>query len=114
MFETGLYEVVMRDMIRWYRDHDFSDMREDIRDEILDIYLDNGKPLIEGAKIQIAINVHFIAMAYDDVEMQLLEEEIMNAETKSTAKEVLKKISERLKEPRYSGAPSKMPLPPNL
>ncbi|MBQ0372958.1 hypothetical protein [Providencia rettgeri] len=114
MFEPNVYDAIMKEFIRWYRDLDFSEMREDARDEILDIYVDNGKPLIEGAKYQIAINVHFIAMAYDDVEMQLLEEEIMNAETKNAAKEILNKISERLKEPRYSGAPSKMPSPPNL
>ncbi|HEM6859177.1 TPA: hypothetical protein U2I44_004165 [Providencia rettgeri] len=112
MFEPNVYEAIMKEFIRWYRDLDFSEMREDARDEILDIYVDNGKPLIEGAKYQIAINVHFLAMAYDDVEMQLLEEEIMNAETKNTAKEVLKKISERLKDSKFENAPLKMPIAP--
>lgn len=109
MFEPHVYEAVMKDLVRWYRDHDFDGMREEVSNEILDIYLDDGKPLIEETKYQIAINIHFIAKAYDDDQMLNLQDQIINATTKEEAKQALNKISERLKDNKFSGIPLKAP-----
>lgn len=102
MLDKNIYETVISDLIRWYRDHDFSEMRKDARNEILDIYVENGKPLIQNAKYQIAINIHFIAIAYNDDVIFNIEDEVMNANTKNELKEILYKISNLLKEEKYT------------
>lgn len=109
MFEPHVYEAVMKDLVRWYRDHDFEGMRDDASSQILDIYIDDGKPLVEETKYQIAINIHFIAKAYDDDQILHLQDEIVNATTKEEAKQVLNKIRERLKDSKFSGIPLKIP-----
>ncbi len=105
MLDKNTYEAVMKDLIYWYRDLDFSKMDEEARKEILDIYIENGNPLIQNAKYQIAINIHFIATAYNDDAIFNIEDEIMNANTKNELKEILYKISNILKDDKYTHTP---------
>lgn len=50
MLDKNTYEAVMRDLIYWYRELDFSEMNEEARKEILDIYIEDGNPLIKNTK----------------------------------------------------------------
>lgn len=99
--DTAIYGKAVLDMIRWYRNLDFSQMREDARDEILDIYIDDGKPVLENTKIQISLTVTIISLAYNDIELLQLQKEIMDVTKKEDAKRVLNQLSEHLKSPKY-------------
>lgn len=106
MLDKNTYEAAMRDLIHWYRDLDFSEMSEEVRKEILDIYIENGNPLIKNAKYQIAINIHFIAIAYNDDDVIFnIEDKVMNANTKNELKEILYTLSNILKDDKYTHLP---------
>lgn len=114
MLKRNSYEFVIKEMIRWYRDFDFSKMRVDFRDEMQSIYINDDRPLRDYIKIQIAINVYMFALAYEDKKMHVLEKEIMGVKTKAEAKQVLDKISQRLNNSRYQGNPLETLAPMKL
>lgn len=103
------YELALREIIVWYRKFDFSIKNHDLRDELNDIYLNDQHTLTESIKLQIAINLHFIAKAYNDKEIMYLENEILLAKTKLEAIDIIDKVKLRLNSTKFD-YPIKNPL----
>jgi len=81
----------LKETIRWYRELDFSGMREDVRQEVLSLYKNDDEKPRKSAKLEISVSIILIGQAFKDQCLIRLGLKAAFAENKSELIEILKK-----------------------
>lgn len=87
--------------MRWYREQDFLGMRDDVREEILNLYKDDGEEPSKSAKLQISTNAILIGQVFKDERLIRLGLNSTLAKRKAELIEILDKLSIILNEETF-------------
>lgn len=92
----------LKETLRWYRELDFSDMKEDVRQEILSLYENHDAKPRKTAKLEISVSIILIGQAFKDESLIRLGLQAALAGSKSELIEILEKTSDKLKDSKFS------------
>jgi len=90
-------ERAMKESIRWYRDGDFSTMRDDAREAILSLYKNDDEKPDHAARIQISTNLLLMGKALQDNRLLRMAVEVLMVDEKASAIDVLLRTQEILR-----------------
>ncbi|EAZ2975721.1 hypothetical protein NRK37_000645 [Salmonella enterica] len=92
----------LKETIRWYRELDFSGMKEDVRQEILSLYENHDAKPSKTAKLEISVSIILIGQAFKDENLIRLGLQAALTGSKPELIEIIEKTSNKLKDSKFS------------
>ncbi len=92
----------LKETIRWYRELDFSGMKEDVRQEILSLYENYDAKPSKTAKLEISVSIILIGQAFKDENLIRLGLQAALTGSKPELIEIIEKTSNKLKDSKFS------------
>ncbi|EAO9269404.1 hypothetical protein R7652_000290 [Salmonella enterica] len=92
----------LKETIRWYRELDFSGMKEDVRQEILSLNENHDAKPSKTAKLEISVSIILIGQAFKDENLIRLGLQAALTGSKPELIEIIEKTSNKLKDSKFS------------